>query len=276
MAIKYIEHQDQLTKLSRKVVRVHPWGFQGATIEGARGRGKSGFCLHTMREVTQYIDGISRDDAWEKILAVGNYKQNTPLILFSMNDVIDSLELLDSIDMKNILEWQRENTTPVKTWDDAGMHGGKYKFFVNVRIVDYLKGLMDTMRFVTSGFLINAPELSGLLGFIREYRDQLIIEIGYRTDGIRAGGEYGRVAIVRKYIRDRSGRKRLRKDFETKFSCYVDKWAYAEYSRMEAKAIIENRIALKKIATEAEKQETDKDPYDVIGVPEEYKDIISS
>ena len=125
MTIQYIENIDQLTKLAKKIVKVHPWGFQGATIEGPRGRGKSGFCLHTMREVYQYIDGISKDDAWEKILGMGNYKEETPKILFGMNDVINSLEVLETIDMVNILDWQRDNTGRfarfTNRWDCSGL-----------------------------------------------------------------------------------------------------------------------------------------------------------
>jgi len=242
----YIKDDAELTYTARRIVNRHPWGYQSAMAQGGRGMGKTAFCMHTTRQVYQYIYGVSKDDAWKMVL---NH------MLFSIQDVVKALEILDSIDMKNILEWQKNNTVPCYIWDDAGMHGGKYKFFVNVKMVDYLKGLMDTMRFVTSGFLINAPELSGLLGFIREYRDQLIIDIGYRTDGMQQGGEYGREANIKHYVTRRNGGKQLRTINKTKFSCYVDKWVYSEYSRMKARAIIENKNELKRMEELAKKME---------------------
>lgn len=275
MTAKYITSLDQVSKLSRIIIKNYPWGFQGATVEGPRGRGKTSYCIHVMREVYQFLDGLSRDDAYEKILGVGNYSNERPKILFSMKDVVNALEILDSIDMKDIRSWQENNTIPCYTWDDAGMHGGKYKFFVNVRLVDYLKGLIDTIRFVTSGFLINAPELSGLLGFLRDYKDQFVIKITYRSEGKQDGGKYGRLAVARQFYETRSGRKQKRVVFKTKFSCYVDDWAYNIYLQMKAKAIIENRRQLKRMIEIARNRgEVVDDVMNEMGVPEEYKPLV--
>ena len=199
------------------------------------------------------------------------YREAGSKVLFTMTDVVRALEVLDTIDMDNVLKWQKENTVPCYIWDDAGMHGGKYKFFVAVKMVDYLKGLMDTMRFVTSGFLINAPELSGLLGFIREYKDQLIIEIKYAPSG-----DYRRSAKIQRYVKYRNG-KRLRLAYVTNFNSHVDSWVYELYSKMKAKAIIENKNALKRMLTIAKKEEPKKSSdtlMDEMGVPPKFKPFV--
>jgi len=276
MVKKYILSIDELSWTAKRIVRRHPWGFQGAVAEGGRGIGKTAFCLHTAREVYQYIEGIDRVDAWKRVLGVGpkTYRESGSRVLFTIKDVIDALEILDSIDMGNVLQWQKENTIPCYIWDDAGMHGGKYKFFVAVKMVDYLKGLMDTMRFVTSGFLINAPELSGLLGFIREYKDQLVIEIKHASNG-RTGANY-RQANIQQYARYKNV-KRLKPVSVTNFNAHVDSWAYEIYNKMKARAIIENKNALKRITQIAKKEEpkkTSNQIMDEMGVPEQFKPLI--
>jgi len=274
MVKKYIESIDELSWTAKRIVRRHPWGFQGAVAEGGRGLGKSAFCLHTAREIYQYIEGIDRIDAWKRVLGIGpkTYRDAGSKVLFTIKDVVNALEILDNLDMGNVLQWQKENTVPCYVWDDAGMHGGKYKFFIAVKMVDYLKGLMDTMRFVTSGFLINAPELSGLLGFIREYKDQLVIEIAYDTNG----GAFRRQAKIQRYARYKNG-KRLKVVSVTKFNSHVDTWAYEEYNKMKARAIIENKNALKRITQIAKKEEpkkTSNQIMDEMGVPKQFKSLI--
>ena len=274
MAKKYIEDFNSLSKLSQMVVRKHPWGYVGAGVRGGRGDGKTTFCMHIGREVYQYLDGISRDDAWEKLLGIGNYSKQNPHILFDLYDVVKALEPLDNIDFKNILEWQVDNTIPFKMWDDAGMHGGKYKFFTDVKMVEALQGEVDTIRFILTGFATTSPELSSILKFMQEYKDNLIVSIKKQSPGAT---KYSLVAEVNRYVVDRHGSYRNRLDWKNKFCCYVDIWDYAEYSRMKAHAIIRNRNRLKKILGIAEKQQPDKSKdsiMDEMGVPNEFKDVI--
>jgi len=265
MSKKYIESLDEMSKLSQRIVKRHPWGYQGFGVRGGRGEGKTSFGLHTGREVYQYIDGISRTDAFEKLLGVGNYRHQSPCILFDLSDVIKALEPLDSIDFVNILDWQRENTVPYMLWDDAGMHGGKYKFFTDVKLVEALQGEVDTIRFILTGFGTTSPEIGSLLKFLQDYKDNLIISIKYNPEG---QSKYSRVAEVKKYYEHRNGNYRKRLAWTTKFSCYVDKWAYAEYSRMKARAIIRNRARMKKMLKVAEEMGHDKEEVaEEMGVP---------
>jgi len=246
MAQKYISNFEDMSKLSQFIVKAHPNGYVGGLIEGPRGIGKSTFCLHIMREVYQYIGGLSRDDAWEIAL---------DRILFTMNDIIRLLSVVEQIDMDNVIESQNELMIPVATWDDAGMHGGRLKHFIDIKATDKLNSVMDTARDALSGFLINAPEKEGLLSFIRRYKDNYWIIINYPET---RGDKYKRIATVRKYYTDHAGRRRTRKIFTTKFSCYVEKWVYAEYKRKKLTAVRDELRHLEKIAKGKEIEATQK------------------
>lgn len=233
--MKYIENIESLSKLSQKIVRSHPDGYCGAVVDGPRGYGKSAFCMHVMREVYQYIDGTDRVDAWKKVLSN---------MFFTMNDVINALKIVESIDMDNVIESQRQFMIPVICWDDAGMHGGRLKHFVDMKIADKLNSVMDTARDAVSGFLMNAPEREGLLSFIRRYRDNYWVNI-ILVQGING---YQRQAIVRKRVTMADGRVRWRKFFTTSFNCYIDKWVYEEYKRKKIKAVQEGIRHLEELA----------------------------
>ena len=274
MVNKYIECIDDLSNLSKLIVRKHPWGYAGVSVRGGRGDGKTAFAIHTGREVYQFIDGITRDDAYEKILGVGNYSKQGSQILFDLYGVVKALEVMDNIDYENILEWQSRNTIPYKIWDDAGMHGGKYKFFTDVKMVEALQGEIDTIRFILTGFVTTSPELSSILRFMQEYKDNLIVSVKKQSPGAT---KYSRKAEVKRWYEDRNGNYRKRLAWTTNFSCYVDKWAYEEYTRMKARAIIKNRNHLKKLLTVAKKIEIDKSEDQLLnefGVPDEYKKIL--
>ena len=243
MTKKYIEDFNSLSKLSQKIVKSHPDGYTGAVIDGPRGYGKTTFCMHIMREVFQYLNGIDRVDAWKIVL---------DNMFFSMNDVIGALKVVEDIDLDNVIQSQRDHMLPVICWDDAGMHGGRLKHFVNMKIADKLNSVMDTARDAVSGFLINAPEREGLLSFIRRYRDNLWITVGYPET---RGDKYKRVATCRRYYLDKRGMKRNRIIFQTTFSCYVDKWVYAEYKKKKITAVIQGLKELEKLANTKKQKE---------------------
>ena len=233
---EYIEDFEELSRLSQIIVKSHPDGYCGAIIDGPRGYGKSTYCMHIMREVYQYLYGLNRVDAWKKVIES---------MKFSMNDVIDALKIVEEIDMDNVIQSQRDHMIPVICWDDAGMHGGRLKHFIDMRIADKLNSVMDTARDAISGFLINAPEREGLLSFIRRYRDNLWITIGFPET---RGDKYKRIATARRYYLDKMGRRRNRIIFQTRFSCYIDKWVYTEYKKLKITAVKEGLRHLEALA----------------------------
>ena len=272
MAKKYITSLDELSRLSRKIVKSHPWGFVGAIVEGARGRGKSAFLLHTGREVYQYLEGLSRDEAWERLLGIGNYRKDGPRVIFDLEEMVKILDILDRIDFENILEWQKENTIPYIGWDDAGMHASKYKFFTDRPLVEALQGEMDTIRFIMTALLATTPEAKNLLSFFHQYKDQYHITIKYSAEG---STKYDRIAEVREWFQDPLGRYRKRIAWRTRYSCYVDKWVYEEYTKMKAKALKKNKDKFKKIieialAIGKKKEEV----MEEMGFPDEYESLL--
>jgi len=57
----------------------------------------------------------------------------------------------------------------------------------------------------------------------------------------------------------------------------VDTWAYEEYNKMKANAIIENKNALKQVTQIARKEnpkKTSNEIMDEMGVPEQFKSMI--
>ena len=237
---KYIENLEELSKLSQRIARSHPDGYCGAVVDGPRGYGKTAYCMHVMREVYQYVDGIDRVDAWKKVLSK---------MFFTMNDVIEGLKVVEQIDMDNVIQSQRDYMIPVICWDDAGMHGGRLKHFIDMKIADRLNSVMDTARDAVSGFLMNAPEREGLLSFIRRYRDNFWVAIQLRPEG---SNKYQRLAVVRKRITMPDGRVKWRKFFTTSFNCYVDKWVYEEYKKMKITAVKEGLRHLESLAKKKE------------------------
>ena len=120
---------------------------------------------------------------------------------------------------------------------------GRLKHFLDMSTTDRLNSVMDTARDGVTGFLLNAPEREGLLSFIRRYRDNLWITIGLNPDTM--GDKYKRIATVRRFVIGHDGRKRARLAYQTKFSCYIDKWVYAEYKKKKIVAVKESLSRLK-------------------------------
>lgn len=252
---KYITDFDKLTALSKRIVKAHPDGFVQAIIDGDRGSGKSALCMHTMREVYQYIYGIDRVDAWNMIFGIGSYSHERPKIMFTIKDVINTLKTLDKInldDKDTIIQQQRDLMIPCVTWDDAGMHGGRLKVLIDMQLVDKLSGVMDTARDVATGFLINVPEKESLLSAIRRYHDILWGHVGFKPS--EGSVKYNRQVVIRKYATRPDGVRRYRTLVATNFSCYVEKWVYSEYKKRKISAVQDNLLYLEELEKRREKK----------------------
>jgi len=274
MVKKFIEDIDELSRLARETVKLHPRGYKGVAVEGDRGVGKTVFCLKTQREVYQYHYGITRDDAWEMVLKD---------IIFDINDLVKMLNNLDHLDEyeNNMSDWWNEQVQICKVWDDAGMHGGKYRYQADPVIVDFLQRNLDVFRFIVTGFYVNSPELGNLLKFIRDYHDHTIIKIKHNPSGI---GPHEKLAFFKKWrqLRNRSGYTLVADPPHQPFSNWLgdvkslqlkEQWVYDKYEFLKGKAIKRNRDVFVKMRDMALKSEPDKDPYEAIGVPREYVEI---
>jgi len=276
MVKKYIEEEKELSRLARETVKNHPRGYVGAVIEGGRGAGKTVFCLKTQREVYQYHYGITRDDAWEKVLKD---------IIFSIDDIVTMLDNLDNLDdyENHMGDWWNEQVHVCRIWDDAGMHGGKYKYQVDAHLVDFLQQNLDVFRFIVTGFYINSPEVGNLLKFIREYHDHTIIKIKHNPEGY---GPHEKLAFFQKWrrLRNRSGYTLVANPPHQPFSNWLGKvtslsldeqWVYDQYEYLKGKAIKENRNKFKQMMKKAKEAEPDKDPADAIGLDDFAKNILN-
>ena len=276
MVKKYIENLNDLSRLARETVKAHPRDYIGVVVEGGRGIGKSVFCLKTQREVYQYYYGITRDDAWEKVLND---------IIFGIDGILDMLNILDTLDdyKDKMGDWWKEKVHICRFWDDAGMHGGKYKYQADPTLVDFLQQNLDVFRFIVTGFYINSPEMDNLLKFIRQYHDHRVIRIKHRPEGATP---YERLAFFQKWrrLRNRSGWTLIADGPHQPFSCFLgdvdrlglkEQWVYDKYEYLKGKAILKNRESYKKMMNAAKKSEPDKNPADAIGLDDFAKKILN-
>ena len=192
--------------LSKRILNSHPNKFVGAIVEGHRGIGKSAYCIKIMKEVYQEYYKCSNSRAYEYAL------EN---MLFDLDDVIPFLKRASDSD----------TIVPVVTWDDAGVHGSSIRWFTNLRQVEMLKAMTDTIRTAVTGFLINCPDRGSLLKILRNY-DDYNVNISYLD------GNYMRKARGYTIYKLPSGTKRIYKNFEDHFSCYIPKAVYEEYMKM--------------------------------------------
>lgn len=271
----YITDINELSRLAKETVKAHPRGYVGAVIEGGRGEGKTVFCLKTQREVYQFFYGITRDDAWEKVLND---------IIFSIDDLVKMLDNLDNLDdyKDNMGDWWKEQVHLCRVWDDAGMHGGKYKYQVDAHLVDFLQQNLDVFRFIVTGFFINSPEVGNLLKFIREYHDHTIIKIIHNPKGISPHEKIGYFQKWRR-LRHRSGYTLIANPPHQPFSNWLgnvtklglkEQWVYDRYEYLKGRAILKNRNKFKKMMKVAKVNEPDKDPADAIGLDDFAKRVL--
>jgi len=184
-------------------VKNHPNGFIGALVEGKRGVGKSSYCIKVMKEIYQTL--LSCDDTTA-------YQYALKHILFDMDDIIRILR-----------EARNQNEVlPVVCWDDAGVHGSNLQWFINMRGIQELKSVMDTVRTAVTGLLLNCPDREGLAKVLRGYDDYLV-------SIIKVNPPYERSARGYNIYKLPSGTRRVYRNFEDRYSCYLPNWVYKEY-----------------------------------------------
>lgn len=189
--------------LSKRIIREHPNGFRSAIVEGRQGIGKSSYCIKVQKEVYQELYELNETDSWNK--ALDN-------VMFSIDDII--LKLTEAKNNKEII--------PCLIWDDAGVHGSNIKWFKHKDQVDMIKSLLETARTRVTGLLINCTSREGLMTCIRNQR-------GYVVEIVNLDGRWARCAKGYNLFRLPSGTRRVFKNFEDTFSCYLPKWVYEKY-----------------------------------------------
>jgi len=228
--------EDYKLTLAYRITKKHPNGFLGAIIEGERGYGKSSYALKVMAQVYQNLEGLDDEGSWNR--AIDN-------MIFSMEDM--TKRITGNID--------NDIVTPVWCLDDATVHFSSYKFFTNLFEVILIHGLFDTIRTACTGLLMTCPKRDLLLAALRNY-DDFKIEI-YMNDG------WQRIARGYKIKTTPIGQRRIYKDFEDCYSCYLPDWVYDKYmekrkfylkqTNTELQNILGNKEERKKIRVVQEK-----------------------
>jgi hypothetical protein len=108
-----------------------------------------------------------------------------------------------------------------------------------MRLVNKLKGMLDTIRTATSSVILTCPSVEGLLGVLRSYNDYQV-EIKYSEEG----GWYRR-AVGYLWSSLPSGKRLIYKKFEDKFSCYLPNHIFEIYNAKRKKALADILVDLK-------------------------------
>ena len=195
--------------LAKKIAKAHPNGFVGAVIEGKRAIGKTSYAIKVVKEVFKTIYGCNDVDAYNMALKH---------IVFNIEDVIGIL--------KNAR--QKEEMIPALVWDDAGVHGSSLQYFINLRGVQEMKAITDTIRSATTGFLLTCPDREGLLKILRGYNDFLVTIT--RLDGYNS-----RSARGYNVYKLPSGMKRIYRNWDDRYSCHLPNWVYNIYMKQRHK-----------------------------------------
>lgn len=198
---------------AEKILRARERGrFEAFTIWGPPREGKSSYGIKTMRDIYMALDGCDIDAAYEKALEC---------VKFEKKDVFGTIR-------KYMIS---DEVLPVLMWDDMGVHGSSYQFFLNSKEVAALKGSFDTIGTAMSGLLMTTPTPEGVLKFVRDYHyPEIHIS--------RMNGAWERKAQPREYYCSRRGWKLRRTDVYDQFSCYLPKWVWEKYiSRRKSIAI---------------------------------------
>jgi len=223
-----------LTRFGRYVYNAFFFGgYIGAIIAGEFGKGKSTTAMHLGREIAQAVYGLNEYQGYE--VALDN-------MVFTMDEIINATDNLgtvqdwEDIDPLAAIKQSAKLRKPFIIWDDAAMHGSKYKHFLDMNMAYELQSNFDTIRDVTSCVIITVPEDDELLKFLRNYRGNYMLEL------INLDGKYQRKVEFWKYGKDKLGRRRKRlKWVSSPFSIHVDNYYFGMYRKMKNIAKIQNK-----------------------------------
>lgn len=193
-----------------KILKGHPHGFNSFTVVGDRGIGKSTYALIVVYEIFRKL-GYEKNQAWNE--AINCCK-------FHIQDVIKFLKIsADSDDIK-----------PVIIWDDIAIHASGTKYFLNMRMVDQLKAVLDTIRLAISGLIMTCPSTKGLLSILKVYDDyKLVVRYSKR-------GGYYREITAYKWNTLPSGKRIIRTQYTDNYNCYIPNWVFDKYMVMRKNA----------------------------------------
>lgn len=198
--------------LGKKIYGNYPHSFGSYMIVGKRGIGKTVFAMKSLFEALLRL-GYSKDEAWEIVLE--SVRFDIPSVVSYLQEAVDTGEKKVAL-----------------IWDDARVFASGSQYFLQMKMVNKLSGLMDTIRTAVCNVILTCPSSQGLLKFLTSY-DDFLIKINYDSE---RGGTY-RIAKAYLWSVLPAGQKRIYKKWFDFYSCYLPKAVYDRYQVMRENAL---------------------------------------
>ena len=160
----YGDEKIQTFVLTQEILKEHPNGYYSALIWGKKGRGKTSYCIHTMKQIFMELSLLPDDIRYEKLEY--NISIEQAYLLALEHIAFDPLEIIEKCKHGRGGLKDPTKMIPIITWDDAGVGGSSYLVWTDIEVASALKGYNDILRRRVTGFLINAPLTKNLLSFI--------------------------------------------------------------------------------------------------------------
>jgi len=210
---------DMALVLTKKIYQSYPQGFCSFSVLGRRGIGKSSYSLRALHDCFVMM-GYSDNQAWREALSC---------LKFKIVDVVAYLK--DAVD--------RDEKKVALIWDDARIFAGGSQYFLQMKMVNKLTGMLDAIRTAISCLILTCPSQQGLLSILKFY-DDFMVKIKYSESG-----GFNRVATGYLWTTLPSNQRRVYTKFRDSFSCRLPNWVYEDY-------MVKRKSALKEILVELE------------------------
>lgn len=149
-------------------------GFISVITYGRQGTGKSVYNIKVAYEVLKHINGS-----------------------ISLLEVIDNYVYFDIAEIVGRLARNGGKRIPVLVWDDAGVHGSSYLWFIDRRRAMLISSLFQTARTILNALLMNAPSPNFIAKHLRSVDSYVVcvvkknrersLAIGYRLKILPSG-----------------------------------------------------------------------------------------
>ena len=199
-------------------------GMVGCVIYGPMRIGKSVFALKTLYQLY---------GNWDDVLAH---------TVFRLEDMVGLIEQAMGKDQK----------VKAVLWDDAGVYGGRMRYFENRTLIQYLENLLDTIGLSLHALLMTSPSVLSLLKCLRTY-EFYRIKI-YRDTGQR------RYAIAYMSTLLPSGTRLIHRKWRDNYTCRLPDDVWKEYL-VRRQGYLREAISQLKSLAHARSRATDMEPY---------------
>ncbi len=141
------------------------YGFVSAITYGRQGTGKS---IYNIKVAYDVLKALGFHITWKQL--IDDY------VYFDIMDIVDRLQRVG------------DTRLPVLVWDDAGVHGSSYLWFVNRAKVMLVSALFQTARTILNALLLNAPNPGFVMKNLRSVDSYIVLVVKAGEGKSRAHG----------------------------------------------------------------------------------------